>query len=140
MPRSTGKNSRLLTAGSLLGLTAVWWTAAAIVGREIILPGPPAVLRALIGLLARRDFWFHLSATILRGLGGFSLSYAAGMLLGLACGLSRPLDVFFRPLLVAVRSTPSMAIILLALIWFRSGTVAIFVTFLLVFPDRKSVV
>lgn len=128
------RRSRLFTAGSLLVLALVWWAAALAVGREIILPAPVATGRALAALAARPAFWVHLGATLLRGGAGFLLSYLAGLLVGLAAGLSPACDAVLRPWLAGVRSTPSMALILLALIWFRPDPAAVFVVFLVVFP------
>lgn len=124
----------LLTVLALAAMAGVWAIAAGAVGKAIILPGPQATVQVLINLLGRADFWRHLGATMVRGLGGFILSYLAGTAVGMAIGLGDTFDTLFRPLLVTVRSTPVMALILLALIWFRSGMVAVFVTFLAVFP------
>lgn len=133
MPGSTSKGAAL-TAASILGLLLLWQAAATAVGREIVLPGPVAAGRALLALGGRRDFWAHVGATLARGAAGFILSYLAGLVAGLAGGLNRVFDSLFRPLLVGIRSTPSMALILLALIWFPSNLVAVFVTFFVVFP------
>lgn len=133
MRGSTFKTSAW-TVAALLVLVAGWGVAARIVGKEIILPGPAATMRALGSLVATSGFWLHLGATLWRGLVGFGLSYLAGLAVGLLSGLIARFDAVFRPLLVTMRSTPSMALILLALIWFRSGAVAVFVTFLMVFP------
>lgn len=133
MQASTGRSSPLLAFSLLVGIL-LWTAAAAAVGREVILPGPAVVLHVLGRLLASRATWIHFGATLIRGLLAFCLSYLAGLLVGLVCGLSRSADLFFRPFLVGVRSTPTIAIILLALIWFRADLVTVFVTFLVVFP------
>lgn len=126
--------TRAYAAVSIAGLLFAWTLAAHMVGREIILPGPASVGHSLAHLVAMPGFRVHLGATLVRGLVGFALSYSAGLAAGLAAGLSRPVDSMMRPLMVTIRSTPSMALILLALIWFKSDAVAIFVTFLVVFP------
>ncbi len=133
MQVSTSRNGLLIVI-SALGLLLIWKLAAVAVGKEIILPDPAIAWRALVRLATDPKTWTDVSATLVRGLVGFSLSYLAGLGFGLACGLSRVFNALFRPLLVGIRSTPSMALILLALIWFRSDTVAIFVTLLVVFP------
>ncbi|NLG83774.1 MAG: ABC transporter permease [Firmicutes bacterium] len=134
MRASTGRDSPRLFLLSLLFALALWAGAAAVVGREVILPGPVAVFRLFGRLFYRGETWVHLGMTLFRGVLGFLLSYLAGLFIGLPCGLSRRFDAFFRPFLVGLRSTPTMALILLALIWFRADAVAVFVTFLAVFP------
>jgi len=133
MKASTCKNN-LITLGSLLVLVLGWALAAKQAGKEIILPSPLVTFQHLLGLLSSAHFWRHLSATLLRGLTGFGLSFFMGLLIGLLSGLHPPFKTFFQPWLTAIRSTPSMALILLALIWFKSNAVTLFVTFLVVFP------
>ncbi|MFA6926656.1 MAG: ABC transporter permease subunit, partial [Bacteroidales bacterium] len=43
-------------------------------------------------------------------------------------------NTFITPLLVTVRSVPVISLILLALIWFETGTVPVFIAFLTMFP------
>ncbi|MCR4426120.1 MAG: ABC transporter permease [Firmicutes bacterium] len=140
MQVSTGTNrggkAKALSIGflSVLGALAVWKIAAVWVGNELFLPGPESTLRVFTQLAAARPFWTHLAATMIRGLAGFGISYAVGVAAGLATGLNSWFDTAFRPFLVTIRSTPFMAVTVLALIWFRSDTVPVFVTFLMVFP------
>lgn len=127
-------NGPFLTAGSVLGLLLLWEGVSYWIGKEIILPRPLSTAAILCQLVGSHEFWSHLKATLLRGLTGFAVSYLTGLFIGLISGVSRPFNIFFRPLLVAIRSTPSMALILMALIWFKSDLVTIFVIFLVVFP------
>ncbi len=133
MKASIYKN-KLVTVSSILTLLIVWALAAAVVGKEIILPSPVVTLTQLYRLLTSGGFWVHLSATLSRGLIGFGLSFLAGLLVGLLSGLRPSFKTFFHLWLTVIRSTPSMALILLALIWFESDAVTLFVTFLVVFP------
>ena len=133
MKASIYKN-RLVTVGSILTLFIVWSLAATLVGKEIILPNPVATLTRLFHLLTSGGFWTHLGATLSRGLISFGLSFLAGLFIGLLSGLNPSFKTFFHLWLTVIRSTPSMALILLALIWFESDAVTLFVTFLVVFP------
>jgi NitT/TauT family transport system permease protein len=127
-------HNRVITTGSILTFFIVWSLAAALVGKEIILPSPAVALTQLYHLLTSGGFWVHLSATLSRGLIGFVLSFLVGLLIGLLSGLRPGFKTFFHLWLTIIRSTPSMAFILLALIWFDSEAVTLFVTFLVVFP------
>jgi len=133
MPDSTCRN-RVITFVSFLTLILVWSGAAALLGKEIILPTPAATLRRLVQLMGTGQFWPHLAATLSRGLAAFALSYLAGLSVGLLSGINRNFRTFFHLWLTVIRSTPTMSLILLALIWFRAETVTLFVTFLVVFP------
>lgn len=54
--------------------------------------------------------------------------------MGYLAGRNPAFEAFIRPLVIFIRSTPSMSLILLALIWFKSDQVPVFVNFLMVFP------
>lgn len=133
MKSSTYKN-RLITGFSLLTFLLLWALAAARIGKEIILPSPPVTMAQLWRLLTSGLFWAHLGATLGRGLLGFTLAFLAGLACGLLSGRCPTFKTFFHLWLTVIRSTPSMALILLALIWFKANAVTLFVTFLVVFP------
>ncbi|HHU51162.1 MAG TPA: ABC transporter permease subunit [Firmicutes bacterium] len=120
--------------GAWLLVFFLWKLAALRIGKELILPAPERVLAVLLNLVQTPEFWRHFFATLHRGLVGFLFSYFTGVAFGLCAGLNSHFNQIFRPVLVTMRSTPSMSFILLALIWFKSDAVAIFVTFFVVFP------
>lgn len=133
MKASTWSRSRAVVFG-VVCLLAAWQAASIYLGSALILPGPGTTFREVYHLLRKADTWRHLGATVARGLLGFVISYLAALVLGFASGLRRDLSAFFRPLVTLTRSMPTIAVILLALIWFRTDAVPVFVTFLVVFP------
>lgn len=133
MLTSTTKN-RLYTIASILALLLVWKLLAVLWHQEIILPSPEVTLLKLWGVLASPDFWPSVGATVMRGLLGFLISCAAGIVLGFAAGFSAAIYWLLQPWVTVVRTTPVMSIVILAIIWFRSDIVPVFVTFLMIFP------
>lgn len=117
-----------------LAVLGTWAAAAHFVDSEIVLPSPLRVARSAAVLFPTAKFLLALQATFLRGLASFGISMAAGIAVGLACGLSSPLAYAMAPALTITRATPVLAVILLALIWFPSGTVPIFAAVLMAFP------
>lgn len=101
---------------------------------EIILPSPEITVLRFFELLSSRDFWPALGATILRGLAGFFISCAAGIICGITGGLKPRFNAFIKPYIAIIKPTPVMSVILLALIWFKTDNVPIFVSFLIAFP------
>jgi NitT/TauT family transport system permease protein len=122
-----------LTA-SILALLALWKIASLFVGQEIILPAPERTFEEFFRLVVSDGFRADLLATVSRGVAGFLISLAAGLAVGSLAGTFRAFGVLMAPLLAVVRATPVMSVILLALIWFTSGTVPVFVAFLMAFP------
>ena len=123
-----------ISGAAVLLLLAIWWTAAVLMDAAIILPPPPAVVRELLGLLQSNDFWMSVWSTIIRGFAGFFISLSIGTVVGIAAGISLPLHALFKPLIAIIRTTPIMSVILIALLWFKTGTVPIFSSFLIAFP------
>ncbi|WP_455381941.1 ABC transporter permease [Salinispira pacifica] len=124
----------LIFSLSVLVLIAVWQLLAELVRLEIILPTPLSVVRQLGQIVVRPDFLRSVGATVVRGAAGFLVAAAAGFIAGLAVGLSRGVEHALKPLLTLIQATPVMSVILLALIWFRTGGVPVFVAFLMTFP------
>lgn len=115
-------------------LLLIWKVSALIIGADIILPPPEVVLKSLIKITFSKGFWIKLSYTFLRGILGFSLSYISGIIVGVMAGLFPRFRAFVFPIITVIRSTPVIAVILLALIWFNVNYVPVFVAFLMAFP------
>lgn len=128
------KKKRILSITSLLLLLSIWKISSLLIGAEIILPAPETVLKSALTILMKKDFLNTLLATLVRGLAGFLVSLTAGLVIGIAAGLFKKFRYFIKPVISIIRSTPVISIILLALIWFKTDTVPIFVSFLMAFP------
>ena len=124
----------LISVAAVFLLLVIWQIAASIINLPLILPSPPMAVGQITILVRSIDFWHHLWATLSRGLFGFGISLVVGVILGFMAGKYTWIEAFLRPLIIFVRSTPSMSLILLALIWFKGDTVPVFVNFLMVFP------
>lgn len=118
----------------LLFWLAVWHIAYLLVQRELYLPSPLSVLGRLAGLIREAGFWKDVLLSVVRIAAGFSLSVAAAVLLGVASGLNRFVYTLLNPLVTAVKATPVLSFIMIALFWFSSGKVPVFICFLMCFP------
>ncbi|HUX12491.1 MAG TPA: ABC transporter permease subunit [Spirochaetia bacterium] len=124
----------LLFLVSVFLILLIWQVGAVLVRLAIILPTPYEVLRQLARIVSAPEFLRSVTATILRGAAGFAIAAGAGFVTGLAVGISRGVESFLKPLLTLIQATPVMSVILLALIWFQTGGVPVFVAFLMTFP------
>ncbi len=112
----------------------VWQGAAAAVARPLLLPGPGETVRRLFALLAQPESWAAIGLTLGRILLGFVLGVCGGVLLGALTGASRFADALLAPLRGIVKATPVTSFILLALLWFPSGMVPVWIALLMVLP------
>ena len=134
MKTSSSNRNIAIAAISVTVFIALWSLAAWKVNSEHILPGPWKTLVATVRLFADPSFLAVVGHTLLRGLLGFAIAVVAGLGLGIAGGLSDGFNAFMRPWVVIMRSTPVVAFILLALIWFKNDSVPVFIGVLTMFP------
>ena len=130
-------SSGTLTVSRILGVLvplAVWWIAAAITGVSVALPYPHEVLLVTARELATAGFLRQVGATVLRGVGAIGLATVVGVPLGLVAGRSAVVYALTRPFSLTVRAIPFISVILVAVIWFSSGTVPVFVAVLMALP------
>ena len=113
---------------------AVWALAAAAVGRELLLPGPLAVGRELLGLCVTADFWLTLGGSVLRVLTGIVSAVLLGVLTGLLTHCSSLARAVLSPLMALLKSTPVASFIILALVWLGRSIVPVVIAGLIVLP------
>jgi len=133
MRNSTIRNS-LLSAASVLALLLVWKLLAVYWNQELIMPSPETTLVTMWQVIQADSFWQSVGYTMARGLLGFVISCVIGVVAGFAAGFSPPVMWLLQPWVTVIRTIPVMSVIILAIIWFRTDIVPIFVTFLMIFP------
>ena len=128
------KKNRHIGLISIIVMLAIWEVAAIRINSEQIMPGPWATLSATLRLFAEKDFLLVVGNTLFRGLIGFAIALILGIGLGIWAGVNEKFEAFLKPWIVVMRSIPVVAFILLALIWFKSGSVPVFIGILTMFP------
>ncbi len=122
------------TPVAVLFWTAVWQLASMAVGKELILPGPVAVLRSLWTLVRTSVFWTSILLTVLRIMLGYLAGVALGCLLAFACSSSHIMDSLLTPVVKTIRATPVASFIILAMLWMSKGGVPVLMSALIVAP------
>ncbi len=117
-----------------LGFILLWQLAATLVGQPILLPSPVETLVVLGQMIPSPKLYGHVGATLLRSLIALVLSFGLALTGAAAAYARRGVRLFLRPLLLTIRSVPTIAVILLALIWLQSSRAPLFVGFLILFP------
>ncbi len=113
---------------------AVWVFAAALVAQPLILPGPCAVVVALLRLVCDASTWAILAGSGARILGGLALAAVCGGVLAGVTVRSRTFSRLVAPALSFVKATPVACVVVLLLIWLGSARVSIAAVFLLALP------
>lgn len=112
----------------------IWWIISLSINAPLILPDPVTVIKSMIKYCQKYTFWHNFGYTFLRILLAFFISLILGSFLGFITSLSEFLHDFFEFPLTIIRTTPIIAFILIAVFWFNSGTVPVFVAVLMTLP------
>lgn len=113
---------------------AVWWLLALIVGKELLIPSPPLVVRTLLELVVTGAFWRYTALTLLRITLGLLLGIVLGILTALLTNRSSLLHALLAPAVRVVRATPVASFIILVLLWVANGRVPVVISALVVLP------
>lgn len=123
---------------SFVFFVLLWYIIAAVINAPLILPFPHQVLIRLIHLCRKADFWLSFLFTFIRVNTAFYISLVLGFFLGLlSADFSFVKDLLEVPLSV-IRTVPVISFILLALFWFSSDIVPVFVAVLMSLPVMLS--
>jgi NitT/TauT family transport system permease protein len=115
---------RLVGAGAVAVLVALWWAATSGIGSEdrlispVILPSPAEVMRSFPSLLRERALLASIAATLQRVLIGFGLAAVIGVPLGILAGSWRVVEAAGAPMALFGRNLPVAALIPLTILWF----------------------
>lgn len=113
---------------------AMWVLVAGLVAQPLILPGPGAVVVALLRLVCDGGTWSILAGSGARILGGLALAAACGGVLAGVSVRSRTFARLVAPALSFVKATPVACVVVLLLIWLGSARVSIAAVFLMALP------
>ena len=113
---------------------AVWMLVAALVAQPLILPGPGAVVVALLRLMCDAGTWAILAGSGARILGGLVLAAVCGGVLAGVSSRSRAFARLVAPVLSFVKATPVACVVVLLLIWLGSARVSVAAVFLMALP------
>lgn len=119
---------------TLVAIVVIYAIISKVVGIELIAPSVGATFKELFALFGQVYFYKAVGGTLLRALIAYVLSFALALILAILtkfCGLLRRA---FSPIVALVRVLPTMSLLLLALIWFKSFQATVLVAFCIIFP------
>ena len=113
---------------------AVWWLAALAVGKSLLIPAPPEVVRTLAELIVSAAFWRYTALTLGRITLGLIIGISSGVLIAALTSRSALLESLLAPAVRVVRATPVASFIILVLLWVAKGRVPAVIAALVVLP------
>lgn len=127
-------SKQYVSLASVIFMLVTWKLLAMHFDSDFVLPPPEKTLITTFKLFGDKNFLAIVGSTITRGIIGFILSIVLGIGSGIIAGINPYFHAFLKPILVTIRSTPVIALILLALIWLSPGSVPVFIAMLTMFP------
>lgn len=124
----------IASAAALLLMWLTWIIAAAIVKNEYLIPPFAQSIEQFFNLFTLPFFWEALGWTILRTVIAFIISFAVAALCAVIAARFKSFAAFMRPIVAVFRSLPTMAVLLLILVWTTPRTAPVVVAFLVLFP------
>ena len=101
-------------------MIALYAIAAAVVGESLVLPRISEILKEAGKLAVSAEFYKALVFTLLRALAAFAAAFVVGSALAVAANRLKPLKKALAPIMTFLRAVPTMAVIFLLTLWFRS--------------------
>ncbi|WFD08894.1 ABC transporter permease [Tepidibacter hydrothermalis] len=132
--------NRLYTMISIVSIIVLWKFLYVLLDNPIMIPSPEVTALEFIKIIKSQNFIIIVTATLTRVIIGFLISFISALILGILSGFFKPIYYLLRPIIVIQKATPTMAIILLAIIWLKSELAPILVGFLIIFPIIYSTV
>jgi len=118
----------------VIAIVVLWAISARSVNNDMLLPTVKQTFTALIDLFKDKQFYISLLGTILRSLVAFILSFSIGFILAVLSVKNAVFRKVTSPVVKIMRALPTIAIILLLLLWTNSIIAPIVVTTLVVLP------
>lgn len=115
-------------------LLILWEVSSRILNSNIILPSIKDTLEQIIIIINSKDFYIVILSSIIRCISGFIIAIFLGLVAGIVSYLNKFMKEVFHFVSKLCASIPTVAIILLILIWFKSSTVSMLIGLIMVFP------
>ena len=126
---------KILHTVSTITLIFVLWTAISLIfNNPFICPQPIEVIKIMIQQTGTTIFYQHISATVLRTLFAFSISFLSGLFLAILLYKQKKILKYAEKIILVLRSVPNVTFIILFLFWLDREHTIMTVSFLLLFP------
>lgn len=112
----------------------LWHITARVMDLGFLLVSPVDVAGRLLTIWFDPIFWPTVGNSLVRLALGFTLAFTAACIMATIAGRFHFVEILLWPYIVTFTSVPLISFIIVFLIWLSSSQLAIFVSFLVVFP------
>lgn len=136
MSYSISKTKKIAISTTAMLLVLIFWHIISKGYNPLILPSPLETGQALLKIIYSGKFVINTFITVKRTLIGYGLAIFAGFVCALILYKSKFLQYLIRPVITIIQTTPPVAWLVLAIIWFgvADNLTPIFLIFIVTFP------
>ncbi len=131
---SAEKFNILFSLLSLVLMWAVWIIAYYCIDNDYILPSFTETCKELFLCFCRGEFWIAAGWSLLRTFAAFAFSFVFAVACAALSAVCKPFSKIINPIISVMRTLPTLAVILLILIWSNAAVAPIIVTVLVLYP------
>ena len=124
----------MISIGSIVFVWLIWIVLYFCIQNDYLLPSFWETFSKMGTLLAGAEFWIAFLNTLLRTLLSFAVSLVIGVVLALSARLFSAVRAFLVPIVSIMRTLPTMAIILILLLWTNPSVAPVVVSMLVLLP------
>lgn len=119
---------------TLAAVICFWAVAARVADNEYVVPPVGVTVKEFFGLFGKADFYAAFFNTLLRSALAFCISFVLAGLCAFAAKKNALAEKFILPIIAVLRALPTVAVVLLLLVWTNSRVAPVIVTMLVVLP------
>ncbi len=124
----------VILAVTVAVILLLWTVAALAINSEYILPDAWQTLLAAVSLFKSKGFYVSLCGTFLRAVISFLISFSVAFAFAFFAYKSETFKKSIAPFIKIIRALPTVAVVLLLLLWTSSKVAPVIVTMLVVLP------
>ncbi|MCD8295398.1 MAG: ABC transporter permease subunit [Clostridia bacterium] len=124
----------LMSVLAIAAMWLVWVIVYRIVGNDYIVPSFAESMKSFGLLFVSSTFWTAFGMTFLRMILSFLISFVLAALLCMLAAAVKAAEAFLKPVMIFFRTLPTLAIILVVLVWTNATIAPVIVTVLVLFP------
>ena len=128
------KNRRLSYLWPVIFWLLLWHIVSIIIDSKLILVSPLTVVGHLFVFIKEAEFWSTVLSSFVKIIGGFLLALLTGSMWAALSAKYKGIKQLLWPVILAIKTVPVASFIILALFWFSSQNLSVFISFLMVFP------
>lgn len=126
-----------LNKHKILGLILIlfiWISSYFLIGNSVILPSPIETILAFKDIILSANFTLTILTTLSRIIVSFLIGLSLALVLGIVAALNQWFYDLLSPLIALFKIVPTMAIVILALIWLTNKKAPILIAVIIIFP------